>query len=171
MRVGGGQFCRAGFLPASVAFRLRSAATRQTGFRFANLEHTVPPENRRRTNPASTGVLAGLERHPRSSPKRDAPDDPALRQAYRFENDVAGRPNVRFNLSAESAKLAAYRRKSDRQCCFWPVDWSRPVVPFVTVNNRVGTRTKIWDPVERWLHRCKSSPSGLIRHSTWRTRR
>lgn len=132
MRVGGGKFVSAGYLPAAVApFEVGGDPAKQD-FRVRDL-NAFPGivESRIERRRAYLQLLNQWE----SEVEQKAPSDHAFEQAYRLMTSQTAK-NA-FDLSAESAQTKQrYGGKSIGQSCLLARRLVEAGVPFVTVNNR-----------------------------------
>jgi uncharacterized protein (DUF1501 family) len=150
MRVGGGNFIAAGYLPASVAPFEVGGDPAKPNFRVRDLD-AFPGivderlERRRHYLEQLNGVQQSAE--------VAAPSDPAFEQAYRLMTSPAAKRA--FDLSGEGANTKRrYGDKSIGQCCLLARRLIEAGVPFVTVNNRG------WDTHNDLVTRLKEGYTG-----------
>jgi hypothetical protein len=150
MRVGGGDFSPAGYLPPNVAPFEVGGDPAKPDFRVRDLDRFPGiVDERLARRRAYLRTLNQVEDIVQGS----APHDQAFEQAYRLMTSAAAR--AAFDLSAESeATRQRYGGKSIGQCCLLSRRLVEAGVPFVTVNNRG------WDTHNDLVTRLKDGYTG-----------
>tara|TARA_R110002073_G_scaffold35970_14_gene104927 strand:+ start:3486 stop:4832 length:1347 start_codon:yes stop_codon:yes gene_type:complete len=150
LRVGGGKFAAAGYLPPSVAPFEVGGDPGSPNFKVRDLDPFPGIVDERLTRRRSylqrlNKVQEAAQNHP--------PNDVAFEQAYRLMTSPAAKRA--FDLSAESDDVRRrYGGKSIGQCCLLARRLVEAGVPFVTVNNRG------WDTHNDLVTRLKEGYTG-----------
>jgi len=150
LRVGGGKFAAAGYLPSNVAPFEVGRDPAESSFRVRDLDPFPGIVDERLERRRSyLRMLNEVQDAAEVSP----PDDAAFEQAYRLMTSPAAKKA--FDLSAESdATRHRYGGKSIGQCCLLARRLVEAGVPFVTVNNRG------WDTHNDLVTRLKEGYTG-----------